>query len=60
MTVGDALSLDARAKWVLLAYHISGCAECPQSEDETLAELAAGYKVDLNQLLCDLNSLQHQ
>ena len=57
MTVANALSLDARAKWVLLAYHISGCRDCPQSEDETLAELAAGYKVDLDRLLADLNSL---
>ena len=57
MTVSAALSLDARAKWVLLAYHISGCSDCPQSDDETLAELAAGYKVDLNVLLRDLNRL---
>jgi hypothetical protein len=58
MTVGAALMLDARAKWVLLAYHISGCGDCPQSDDETLAELAAGYRVDLARLLRDLNSLE--
>ena len=60
MTVDAALALDARAKWVLLAYHISGCGDCPQSSDETLEQLAAGYKVDLNQLLSDLNSLRPQ
>ena len=57
MTVETALSLDARAKWVLLAYHISGCGDCPASSDETLEQLATGYKVDLQRLLADLNSL---
>lgn len=58
MTVSEALSLDARARWVLLAYHISGCDDCPASEEETLQQLAVGYKVDLQKLLNDLNSLQ--
>ena len=58
MTVNAALSLDERARWVLLAYHISGCGDCPASEDETLAQLAAGYRVDLGRLLADLNSLE--
>jgi len=57
MTVNAALALDARAKWVLAAYHISGCGDCPSSEEETLEQLAAGYGVDLAQLLRDLNSL---
>ena len=57
MTVAAALSVDSRVRWVLLAYHISGCDDCPASDDETLEELATGYKVDLNRLLADLNSL---
>ena len=57
MTVNAALALDGRAKWVLAAYHISGCGDCASSEEETLEQLAAGYGVDLAQLLRDLNSL---
>ena len=57
MTVNAALALDTRAKWVLAAYQIRGCGDCPSSEAETLEHLAAGYKVDLGRLLRDLNSL---
>jgi hypothetical protein len=58
MTVNAVLALDARAKWVLAAYQIRGCGDCPSSEEETLGELAAGYRVDLARLLADLNSLR--
>ena len=57
MTVTAALSLDSRAKWVLAAYHIGGCVNCERAEDETLEEVARGYKLDLARLLADLNSL---
>ncbi|MGZ7078715.1 MAG: DUF1858 domain-containing protein [Thermoanaerobaculia bacterium] len=57
MTVGEALVLDGRAKWVLAAYHIAGCSQCPTSEEETLAQLAKGYGIELGKLLDDLNSL---
>ena len=58
MTVGEALSRDARAKWVLAAYHIGGCASCAMSEEETLAEVAKGYGLDIGALLADLNGLE--
>jgi hypothetical protein len=60
MTVNAALALDARAKWVLAAYQIRGCGDCPSSDEETLQQLAAGYKVDLSRLLDDLNSLDQR
>ena len=57
MTVGEALSLDARTKWVLAAYHIGGCASCALSDEETLEELARGYGLRLEELLEALNGL---
>jgi hypothetical protein len=57
MTVGEALLLDARARWVLAAYHIGGCSQCAISVEVTLAQLAQGYGIELGKLLADLNSL---
>ena len=58
MTVGDALSRHPSARWVFAAYHIGGCNGCSKVDDETLAEVAEGYKLPLERLLADLNSLQ--
>ena len=57
MTVAAALALHPKARWVFAAYQISGCVNCTSSPDETLAEVADGYQLDLEQLLSDLNSL---
>lgn len=57
MTVDAALALHPKARWVFAAYHISGCVNCTSSPDETLAEVADGYRLDLDKLLGDLNSL---
>jgi len=57
MTVGDALARHPSARWVFAAYHIGGCSGCSKVDDETLAEVADGYKLALNRLLTDLNSL---
>ena len=57
MTVRDALALHPSARWVFAAYHIGGCSECVRSEDETLAQVAEGYKLPLERLMRDLNSL---
>ena len=57
MTVGEALSLHAAAKWVFTAYHIGGCSNCAMSDEETLEQLAVAYDLDLEKLLRDLNSL---
>jgi hybrid cluster-associated redox disulfide protein len=57
MTVDTALALHPAARWVFAAYHIGGCDGCSAAIDETLAEVAAGYHLDLERLLSDLNSL---
>lgn len=58
MTVGDALARHPAARWVFAAYHIGGCNGCSRVDDETLAQVAEGYKLPLDRLLADLNSLE--
>lgn len=57
MTVSDALLLHPSARWVFAAYRLSGCAQCESSPDETLAQVADGYRFALSDFLRDLNSL---
>lgn len=58
MTVGDALARHPSARWVFAAYHIGGCNGCSRVDEETLKEVAEGYKLPLDRLLADLNSLE--
>lgn len=55
--VADALDKHPKARWVFAAYHLNGCIECGRSVDETLQEVADGYRIPLEQFLRDLNSL---
>ena len=57
MTVEAALALHPSARWVFAAYHLGGCTSCAVSTEETLTEVATGYKLSLDKLLGDLNSL---
>ncbi len=57
MTVDAALALHPNARWVFAAYHINGCVRCSSAPLETLEEVATGYKLPLERLLADLNSL---
>lgn len=57
MTVEEALALHPSARWVFAAYHLGGCTSCAVSTEETLAQVAEGYKLPLDKLLGDLNSL---
>ncbi|HEX9982010.1 MAG TPA: disulfide oxidoreductase [Thermoanaerobaculia bacterium] len=57
MRVNEALALHPSARWVFAAYHIGGCAGCSSAEIETLREVAEGYRLPLERLLADLNSL---
>ena len=57
MTVEEALAFHPAARWVFAAYHLSGCTNCGTSTDETLAQVAEGYRLPLNNLLADLNAL---
>ena len=55
--VEDALRMHPKARWVFAAYHIGGCSGCASASRETLAEVAAGYRIPLDRLLVDLNEL---
>ena len=57
MTVGDALAAHPHARWVFAAYHVGGCNGCSRIDDETIAEVAEGYRLPLEKFLNDLNSL---
>ena len=55
--VSEALAKHPKARWVFAAYHLGGCNGCSRANDETLEELAEGYRIELEQFLRDLNSL---
>lgn len=57
MIVAEALAKHPKARWVFAAYHLGGCNSCHRAGDETLAELAEGYRIELEAFLKDLNSL---
>ncbi|HET7436161.1 MAG TPA: disulfide oxidoreductase [Thermoanaerobaculia bacterium] len=57
MTVERALALHPKARWVFAAYHLMSCSSCGRARDETLQELAGNYRLELDALLADLNSL---
>ena len=55
--VADALAKNPKVRWVFAAYHLGHCAGCGRAVDETLSEVAEGYRIPLEELLRDLNSL---
>lgn len=55
--VADALAMHPKARWVFAAYHLGGCDGCNLAQEETLAQVAEGYRISLEKLLEDLNSL---
>ncbi len=57
MTVRDALELHPKARWVFAAWQLGGCNQCAMVDEETLAEVAEGYRLPLARLLGDLNAL---
>ena len=57
MIVADALAAHPHVRWVFAAYHLGHCNSCDRRHYETLQQLADGYRVSLDQLLADLNSL---
>lgn len=56
-TVHRAWARHPGAPGVFARYHLLACPECPVGADETLAELALGYRVPLDALLDQLNAL---
>jgi len=57
MTVDQAMAHHPKTRWVFAAYRLSGCTNCASSSAETIAEVASGYGLSLEELLADLNSL---
>jgi hybrid cluster-associated redox disulfide protein len=55
--VAEALTMHPKVRWVFAAYHLGGCNGCDRSQHETLAQVAEGYRIPLDRLLADLNSL---
>ena len=55
--VADALQRHPKVRWVFAAYHLGHCAGCGKAGDETLEEVATGYRIPLDDLLRDLNAL---
>ena len=55
--VADALDMHPKARWVFAAYHVGGCNSCDRKTDETLQQLADGYRIPLERFLVDLKSL---
>ncbi|HVE72046.1 MAG TPA: disulfide oxidoreductase [Thermoanaerobaculia bacterium] len=55
--VAEALARHPKVRWVLAAYHLGHCAGCGRAGDETLSEVAEGYRISLDDLLRDLNGL---
>ena len=55
--VADALAMHPTARWVFAAYHLGGCNACNLAHEETLEQVAEGYRISLEGLLADLNGL---
>jgi len=55
--VADALAMHPKVRWVFAAYHLGGCNACNLAHEETLEQVAEGYRIPLEDLLRDLNSL---
>ena len=55
--VADALAMHPKVRWVFAAYHLGGCNACTLASEETLEQVAEGYRIPLDGLLRDLNSL---
>ena len=56
----DALAMHPKARWVFAARHLGGCNACNLAHEETLEQVAEGYRIPLENLLRDLNSLIDQ
>lgn len=55
--VATALEMHPKVRWVFAAWHLGGCNGCSRASDETLEEVAEGYRIPLEDLLRDLNAL---
>lgn len=56
-TVHRAWTRHPGVREVFAGYHLTACPDCAVGADETLAEVALGYRVPLETLLAQLNAL---
>jgi hypothetical protein len=57
MRIADAIAIDPRVRGVLAQFHLGGCSSCAINEEDTIAQAAASYGVDLAHLMATLESL---
>ena len=56
-TVHEIWARHSGVRFVFARHHLPGCEVCPVGADETLAEVAQGHRIDLDELLQSLNDL---
>jgi hypothetical protein len=57
MRIADAIAHDRRIRDVLAQFHLGGCSSCAINEEQTIAQAAMSYGVDLNRLMAALTAL---
>jgi hybrid cluster-associated redox disulfide protein len=57
MKISDAIAIDPRTRDVLAQFHIGGCSSCAVNEEDTIAQAAMSYGVDLDRLMAALTAL---
>ena len=58
MTIEQAWHAHPKAPDIFAAYHLPACDGCSVRFEETLAEAAEAYGIDLNSFLTQLNALR--
>ena len=57
MTVADAMGAHPRAREVLAAFRLGGCAHCHLGQVETLGQICEGYGIESDAILEALEGL---
>jgi len=60
MRIADAIAIDPHVRDVLAQFHLGGCSSCAINEEQTIAQAALSYGVDVSQLMAALDSLNHE
>ena len=56
-TVHDVWARSGEIRDLFARHHLPGCGDCPVGADETLAEMALGHRIDLEDFLQSLKDL---
>jgi hybrid cluster-associated redox disulfide protein len=57
MRIADAIAIDPRIRDVLAQFHLGGCSSCAINEEDTIAQAAMSYGVELDRLMAALTAL---